>query len=365
MNMDKMTVSRARDFFAWASGQHTESIFTLLCNIGINCNFTSISADERLILDAMDAGPLRDQWQQRMEQPTPEDAAAFIRVFLQQLDDNVQLTRPPMIGKTEKKNPGEIWSGVSSGVVSHRTSNTDYWELHLCTEGETVYGTGTHQHLVKPGNVVLIPPGIDCSYLMNPNSGTSLHYWCQFDAQTHWQPWCSLLHEQQDLTILQLDSRDTGHLAALLQSDIDYAYPDDPDWFERAVYNRIEALLVELCALRPIPPPPLDSRVQSALSYIQQHFREDWGIVDLASHCHLSPGRLSVLFKQGLGSSPMSLRDSLRMGEACHLLLNSRKSIGRIGEELGYTDPMHFSRRFSELIGQNPRQYRSNGYRGH
>ncbi|MEH6582926.1 MAG: helix-turn-helix domain-containing protein [Halioglobus sp.] len=353
--MDNTDVSHAQNLFAWASGQHRASIYTLLSGIGITCNFTNNAADEQSIREAMNAVQLCDQWRQRMDQPSPADAEAFIRFFLRQLDEKVQLARPPIIGRTDKNVP----SFATGDSASSRSDNTDFWELHLCTEGETVYGEGARQHLIKPGQLVLIPPGVSCSYLRNPSTGIWQHFWCQFDTQASWKPWCSLLHKTDSLNIVQLTPRDTRLIAGLSQSYIDSSYPEDPQWFNRAVYSRIEALLIELCAAQPNPPQPLDSRIQNALNYIQQYFREDWSIVELAALCHLSPGRLSVLFKKCLGTSPMTMRDSLRMNEACNLLLHSRKPIGLIGEELGYTDPMHFSRRFSDLIGQSPKRYRS------
>ena len=352
--MDNSAITNASKLFAWVSGQQRDSIFTLLANVGISCNFTSMSADERLIYEAMGAQQLCEQWQRRMEKPTPGDAEAFIHTFLRQLDDKVCLTRPPMIGRTDLNNPAT----ASGDSRSKRSDNTNYWELHLCTRGETVYGKGNNQHLIKPGNLVLIPPGVHCSYLRTPSTKSWQHFWCQFDALASWQSWCNLLHETGNLTIMQLNADDTRRISELAQGFINYSYPEDPHWFNRAVYSRIEALLIELSAAQPHQAKALDGRVQNALNYIQKNFREEWTIADLASYCHLSAGRLSVLFKKNMGSSPMSLRDSLRMADACSLLRNSQKSVSQIGEELGYTDPMHFSRRFSDLIGQSPRQYR-------
>ena len=356
--MDNSATESAQKLFAWACGEQHDSLFALLGNIGINCNFTSMAANERLIYDAINSQQLSEQWLQRMGNPTPDDAEAFIRTFLTQLDDKVLLSSPPVIGRTDIDNQAM----ASDNSLSHRSDNTNYWEIHLCTRGETVYGSGSKQHLIKPCNLVLIPPGVRCSYLRTPGTKAWQHFWCQFDTQTSWQTWCTLLHETGGLTIMQLSADDTQRISELAQSFIDYSYPENPPLFNRAVYCRIESLLIELSAAQPHQPPPLDKRVQDALNYIQQYFSEDWGIADLASHCHLSAGRLSVLFKKHLGSSPMSFRDSLRMTEACNLLLNSQKSIGQIGEELGYTDPMHFSRRFSDLLGQSPRKYRSGQY---
>jgi AraC family transcriptional regulator of arabinose operon len=167
------------------------------------------------------------------------------------------------------------------------------------------------------------------------------------------------LQKTDALTVLQLSPADTQRIAQLIQNCIDYSYPKTVEWFNRSLYNHIESLLIEIQALQPDKPAPLDKRVQNALYYIQNNYRADWGIAELAAHSHLSQGRLSVLFKESLGLSPISMRDSLRMNDACDLLINSQHSIRHIGEELGYKDPMHFSRRFSELVGQSPRQYRS------
>ncbi len=359
MNIDNNAISNAQQLFAWTSGQHQDSFFTLLKNLfGINCNFTSRPMDDQL-REAMGAEQLCGQWRERMAQPTLADAEAFIRTCIIQLEQNAPQVSPPVIGMTEKKR-SEVWATSSGGSVSFRSNSTDHWELQLCTEGETVYSEGAKQHLIKAGNIVLIPPGVNCSILRTPNTSAWHHYWCVFTIQPHWKLWCSLLQHVDGLTVLQLDRYDAKRFSQLIQGYIDYTYPKDPQWCSRAIYNRIESLLVELQAAQPDKPTPLDGRVQSALGFIQQRFRDNWGISDLASHSCLSPGRLSVLFKESLGASPMSLRDTLRMNEACSLLLNSQKSISQIGEETGYKDQMHFSRRFSEIIGQSPRKYRSN-----
>mgnify|MGYP000451080598 CR=1 FL=1 len=357
--MDKTTVSNAQELFAWAKGEHTDSFFALLEKaFGIHCNFISMPLDERLRV-AMDAERLCEQWGARMAQPSQQDAENFIRSCLNNLDQSAPSESPPAIGKVERNN-SDFWGKVAGEPASTRSDRTKNWELQLCTEGDAVYREADKQHVISAGSLVLVPPGVSCSYF---RSRSWHHYWWILDIQPHWRSWCSLLQKNDSLTVLQISPEDTRRIAQLIQSCIDYTYPKTAEWFNRSLYNNIESLLIEIQALQPDKPAPLDKRVQNALSFIQNNYRTDWGITELTAHSHISPGRLSVLFKESLGLSPMSMRDSLRMNDACELLINSQKSIRQIGEELGYKDPMHFSRRFSELVGQSPRKYRTTHHR--
>jgi YesN/AraC family two-component response regulator len=49
------------------------------------------------------------------------------------------------------------------------------------------------------------------------------------------------------------------------------------------------------------------------------------------------------------------------MQRACELLMSSSLTIGEIGAQLGYEDPMYFSRLFRKKIGIPARDYRRRG----
>lgn len=55
---------------------------------------------------------------------------------------------------------------------------------------------------------------------------------------------------------------------------------------------------------------------------------------------------------------PATFLSEVRMKRACRLLAETADSIGRIAELVGFEDQLHFSRRFKQLIGMSPRQYR-------
>lgn len=358
-NMDNSSISIAKQMYAQLRGESSSGNLdaNLETVFGIRSTSTQVFTEQRFRA-VVNLEQFCARWHRRMQRPTEADADAFFSSVIDLLDHNPQLQSPPLIGMTEESS-GRNTASLNRLMTNNRLDNTGFWEFHLCSRGEAIYGDGETQHLIRAGSLVLIPPGTGCRYYRNPNVTHWDHYWCLFEPYTHWQPWCTLLQQHQALNVMQLSDADTDHIVTLMQSYIDYRYPNELQWYDLAVTSRIESLLVELCAVQSGQAYGLDSRVQLALNFIQQHYTQPWNVTDLADHCHLSSTRLSVLFKQSLGCSPMVWRDQLRMREACQMLTSTTTAISLIGEQLGYPDPMHFSRRFSDLVGLSPRQYRA------
>ncbi len=101
-----------------------------------------------------------------------------------------------------------------------------------------------------------------------------------------------------------------------------------------------------------------DERVKIAANIIQQQSHLALSVEDIAKHCGLSASRLSQLFKAQMGTSLIRWRDQIRMQKACELLARSSKSIGDIAESVGYSDQLHFTKRFRICIGCTPTEYR-------
>ncbi len=55
---------------------------------------------------------------------------------------------------------------------------------------------------------------------------------------------------------------------------------------------------------------------------------------------------------------PAQFLSEARMRQACRLLAESSLAIGEIADEVGFDDQLHFSRRFKQLQGLSPSQYR-------
>lgn len=98
--------------------------------------------------------------------------------------------------------------------------------------------------------------------------------------------------------------------------------------------------------------------VNKVIAYINERYPEKLDRKAMADYVSLSHSYLSLLFKKYTGWSPVQYLIKIRMDKAKELLRDSRKSIGEIAVEVGYADPLYFSRVFAQHTGLAPKAYR-------
>jgi AraC-like DNA-binding protein len=83
-----------------------------------------------------------------------------------------------------------------------------------------------------------------------------------------------------------------------------------------------------------------------------------WVCAELAAECGLSETQLFRRFKQLTGTSPQRFLRRERISRAKSLLAEGEQPIGEVAAQVGYDDPLYFSRDFSRAVGCPPRTYR-------
>jgi len=101
--------------------------------------------------------------------------------------------------------------------------------------------------------------------------------------------------------------------------------------------------------------------VRQVVQYVQTNMTRKITLEDLAKLTRLSPSYLSRLIKQETGASLIDLIDSYRIEESKFLLTNTRYSVLRIAEMVGFTYQNHFSLHFKKYTGMTPTFFRQNG----
>lgn len=96
-----------------------------------------------------------------------------------------------------------------------------------------------------------------------------------------------------------------------------------------------------------------------ACGIIHNNYAEPIGAVDIARQLSLSVGYLNVLFKQEMHKTVHAYLTEYRMKKAKELLESTPKQIVQIANEVGFSDPLYFSRIFTKHFGISPKQYRS------
>lgn len=102
-----------------------------------------------------------------------------------------------------------------------------------------------------------------------------------------------------------------------------------------------------------------DFYIKEALSYIEQNFQNDISVEDIAAVCGLNRSYFGKIFKDAVGKTPQEFLLNYRMIKAAELLRLTTLSVNDIGNAVGYTNPLHFSRAFKNIYGLSPRTWRN------
>jgi AraC-like DNA-binding protein len=109
----------------------------------------------------------------------------------------------------------------------------------------------------------------------------------------------------------------------------------------------------------PCPATPEPIAVRRARAYLEQHYANHITLDDLAVATSLSPFHLLRIFRQAIGLPPHAYLISVRVRQACTLLL-ADLPIADVAAQTGFTDQSHLNRHFKRIVGVPPGHYRKN-----
>ena len=98
--------------------------------------------------------------------------------------------------------------------------------------------------------------------------------------------------------------------------------------------------------------------IENACKYFIENYNASVNIEKYAESIGLSSAWFISQFREYTGSTPGQYLITLRMTNAQHLLRETNDSIGRIALQVGYENPLYFSRIFKKQTGLPPSQYR-------
>ncbi len=93
--------------------------------------------------------------------------------------------------------------------------------------------------------------------------------------------------------------------------------------------------------------------------FFDENIERHLTLKEIADFSGLSPSRLSTVFKERTGHSPLNYFNFMKMRKACNFLDNTDLKLNQISLKLGIDDPYYFSRLFSHIMGVSPKAYRN------
>ncbi len=100
------------------------------------------------------------------------------------------------------------------------------------------------------------------------------------------------------------------------------------------------------------------ARLQIMMQYIQEHYRENICLEDIAGSVHVGKSTALQIFRQGINMSPVAYLIRYRLKLAAGLLTATEQKASAIAEETGFQSAGYFCRKFKELYGTSPQEYR-------
>ncbi|GBF72193.1 hypothetical protein PA598K_00430 [Paenibacillus sp. 598K] len=101
-------------------------------------------------------------------------------------------------------------------------------------------------------------------------------------------------------------------------------------------------------------------RLQAAIDYAQQHYDRAPSVDELAALAGLGRSHFTRLFKAQTGQSPLEYMNGLRIERAKSLLSQGDEPLAAVAEQSGFSSEYYLGRRFKQLVGVSPGQYRRN-----
>jgi AraC-like DNA-binding protein len=94
------------------------------------------------------------------------------------------------------------------------------------------------------------------------------------------------------------------------------------------------------------------------LKLLREHVKEQRSVNFYADMLYVTPKHLSMCVKEITGKTCGEIIDEMVVAEAKALLHNSELTIGRVADELNFSDQYFFSKYFKKRTGMSPMNYR-------
>jgi two-component system, response regulator YesN len=126
-----------------------------------------------------------------------------------------------------------------------------------------------------------------------------------------------------------------------------------------SLQNRVQVYLLQMAAGIRERLVPQSQIIKEAENYIRQRYRENLSLQSVADHVHVTPIWLSKLFKKEMQVTFLEFLTEMRIQKAKEMLGSVQYKIYQISTEVGYRDPVHFSKMFKRYVGYTPKEFRN------
>ena len=231
------------------------------------------------------------------------------------------------------------------------------FEIYLIESGSCNYFIDNKSYKLEVGDIVLIPEGT----IHNTEYIDTVHSRILINCSRKYIP-SSITEHLPKLQYLYRNPKIKNEVSELLKK-IEQEYINSDSLSEDILRCYTHAFFYLL--IRNIETQAeVDSKnkyIETAVTLLQQNFKNDITLTQIAKECSLSPEHLSRMFKKETGFGFCEYLNLLRLQKAEALLKQSEGlSISQIACKCGFNDSNYFSVKFKEMYGISPKKVQKN-----
>ncbi|MER7250634.1 helix-turn-helix domain-containing protein [Kribbella sp. NPDC000426] len=244
------------------------------------------------------------------------------------------------------------------------------YELTLITNGTGTRYAGTSVQPYQPGDLVLLGPDLPHTFASDPGPDRTAEAVVAQFREDFLGPGFLALPQFRSIAAL-LASASRGVLFSPAPPRVQDVLVELPTLDSPAAQTirLLEALhLLSSAGQRQAisgpgytaaPDTALRSRIDKICGHLRQAHTREIGLTEVAELVHMSPTSFSRFFRRAMGLTLTEYLGQLRVDTACQLLITTELPVTEVSLRSGYANLSNFNRRFRELKGMTPRDYRN------
>ncbi len=248
------------------------------------------------------------------------------------------------------------------------THSHEFYELVYVVNGYALHSCDGNVSVLTAGDIFIVPPEQPHSYI---SANHAFIYNCLFLREAFTPMLTEVMHLPGLETIADGLSYRRVHADITVRTEFEVAFEQikweqlnrNPGW-----KLKINALFLGLLVsysriyeqkqLRDPEMTPSSMRILSAIAAIEENYKRDILVEEIAKVANMSVSQLGRQFKSLIGMYPMEYSRSFRIAKAAELIKSSQLPISEIAHEMGFNDISVFSRQFKHITGKSPSEYR-------
>jgi len=242
---------------------------------------------------------------------------------------------------------------LARGHQMEREKHDDYLLIY-CVEGAGWLETPSGEARIQPGDIIVLPTPLSHRYGSDANNPWTI-YWVHYEGDKALN---YTEHVSQQASQYVFNMAGTSGFRSAFNSLLEVARTGYESSAYLTVANRLKLLLVELGRARERDEARRGFDIDHIQELMRSRLRGQLSLDEMAQAAFLSKFHFSKRYKALTGYPPIQHFLNMKMEYACELLDGSALSVKAIAWELGFKDPLYFSRLFKRIIGSSPLIYR-------